>query len=178
MYYIDPHIHMISRVTDDYQRMAQCGCVAVTEPAFWAGFDRGSVDGFRDYFKQLIEFEPKRASWRATSTRSSRSSRRCGRGRSDRSAPSSTPTATRSTRSRQPSSRRSSSRRPTSCTRLATPRAQVGASWRAGMIDFAKALRDRHPDRARRTRRDPRCSAALRAKKSASSYRSFREIRL
>jgi len=32
MYYIDPHIHMISRVTDDYQRMAQCGCVAVTEP--------------------------------------------------------------------------------------------------------------------------------------------------
>jgi len=35
MYYIDPHIHMISRVTDDYQRMAQCGCVAVTEPAFY-----------------------------------------------------------------------------------------------------------------------------------------------
>ena len=32
--YIDPHIHMISRVTDDYQRMAQCGCVAVSEPAF------------------------------------------------------------------------------------------------------------------------------------------------
>jgi len=24
--YIDPHIHMISRVTDDYQRMALCGC--------------------------------------------------------------------------------------------------------------------------------------------------------
>src|SRR5437763_243970 len=41
--YIDPHIHMISRVTDDYQRMAQCGCVAVTEPAFWAGFDRARV---------------------------------------------------------------------------------------------------------------------------------------
>ena len=31
--YIDPHIHMISRVTDDYQRMAQCGCIAITEPA-------------------------------------------------------------------------------------------------------------------------------------------------
>ncbi len=59
--YIDPHIHMISRVTDDYQRMAQCGCVAVTEPAFWAGFDRGSVEGFRDYFRHLTEYEPKRA---------------------------------------------------------------------------------------------------------------------
>ncbi len=61
MYYIDPHIHMISRVTDDYQRMALCGCLAVTEPAFWAGFDRGSAEGFRDYFRHLTEFEPKRA---------------------------------------------------------------------------------------------------------------------
>jgi predicted metal-dependent TIM-barrel fold hydrolase len=61
MYYIDPHIHMISRVTDDYQRMAQCGCVALSEPAFWAGFDRGSVEGFRDYFRHLTEYEPKRA---------------------------------------------------------------------------------------------------------------------
>ncbi len=61
MNYIDPHIHMVSRVTDDYQRMAQCGCVAISEPAFWAGFDRGSVDGFRDYFRQLTEVEPKRA---------------------------------------------------------------------------------------------------------------------
>ena len=59
--YIDPHIHMISRVTDDYQRMAQAGCVAVSEPAFWAGFDRGSAEGFRDYFRHLTEFEPKRA---------------------------------------------------------------------------------------------------------------------
>jgi uncharacterized protein len=59
--YIDPHIHMISRVTDDYQRMAQCGCVAVSEPAFWAGFDRGSAEGFRDYFHHLTEVEPKRA---------------------------------------------------------------------------------------------------------------------
>src|SRR5207249_8936875 len=59
--YIDPHIHMISLVTDDYQRMAQCGCVALTEPAFWAGFDRGSAEGFRDYFRHLVEVEPKRA---------------------------------------------------------------------------------------------------------------------
>ena len=61
MYYIDPHIHMISRVTDDYHRMAQCGCVAISEPAFWAGFDRGTADGFRDYFRHLTEVEPKRA---------------------------------------------------------------------------------------------------------------------
>src|SRR5262245_45322440 len=59
--YIDPHIHMISRVTDDYQRMAQCSCAAVSEPAFWAGFDRGSAAAFHDYFRQLTEYEPKRA---------------------------------------------------------------------------------------------------------------------
>ncbi len=52
---------MVSRVTDDYARMAQAGCVAVSEPAFWAGFDRSSAQGFYDYFVQLTEFEPKRA---------------------------------------------------------------------------------------------------------------------
>lgn len=61
MKYIDPHIHMVSRTTDDYARMAQAGCVAITEPAFWAGFDRSSPKGFFDYFRQLTEFEPKRA---------------------------------------------------------------------------------------------------------------------
>src|SRR5207253_6380144 len=54
-------IHMVSRVTDDYQRMAQCGCMAISEPAFWAGFDRGSAMAFHDYFRQLTEYEPKRA---------------------------------------------------------------------------------------------------------------------
>lgn len=61
MKYIDPHIHMVSRITDDYVRLARAGCVAVSEPAFWAGFDRGSADAFADYFRQLTEFEPKRA---------------------------------------------------------------------------------------------------------------------
>jgi uncharacterized protein len=61
VYYIDPHIHMVSRTTDDYESLAKMGCVAVSEPAFWAGYDRGSVDGFRDYFRQLTTFEPKRA---------------------------------------------------------------------------------------------------------------------
>src|SRR5271166_4195129 len=59
--YIDPHIHMASRVTDDYKRMALAGCVLVSEPAFWAGFDRSGVEGFRDYFRQLTEYEGKRA---------------------------------------------------------------------------------------------------------------------
>src|SRR5947207_14420889 len=61
MNYIDPHIHMTSRVTDAYHRMALSGCAAISEPAFWAGFDRGSVDGFRDYFRHLTEVEPTRA---------------------------------------------------------------------------------------------------------------------
>jgi len=61
VFYIDPHIHMVSRITDDYVRMSRAGCVAVSEPAFWAGFDRGSAEAFRDYFRQLTEFEPKRA---------------------------------------------------------------------------------------------------------------------
>jgi predicted metal-dependent TIM-barrel fold hydrolase len=61
MRYIEPHGHMVSRTTDDYQDMAAAGCVAVSEPAFWAGFDRSSVDGFYDYFCQLTEHEPKRA---------------------------------------------------------------------------------------------------------------------
>ena len=59
--FIDPHIHMISRTTDDYQRMAYAQCAAVSEPAFWAGFDRGSAVAFHDYFRQLTEYEPKRA---------------------------------------------------------------------------------------------------------------------
>ncbi|HEX4119393.1 MAG TPA: TatD family hydrolase [Verrucomicrobiae bacterium] len=61
MRYIEPHAHMVSRTTDDYVALATAGCQAVCEPAFWAGFDRTSVDGFYDYFRQLTEYEPKRA---------------------------------------------------------------------------------------------------------------------
>ena len=61
MRYIDHHAHMVSRTTDDYQQMALTGCVAVTEPAFWAGWDRSTADGVEDYFRQLTDFEPKRA---------------------------------------------------------------------------------------------------------------------
>ena len=61
MKYIDHHAHMVSRTTDDYAQLALTGCVAVTEPAFWAGWDRSSADGMEDYFRQLTDFEPKRA---------------------------------------------------------------------------------------------------------------------
>lgn len=52
---------MVSRTTDDYLALATAGCGAVCEPAFWAGFDRSSAGGFHDYFRQLTEYEPKRA---------------------------------------------------------------------------------------------------------------------
>ncbi|MDF1552336.1 MAG: TatD family hydrolase [Deferrisomatales bacterium] len=58
---IDPHIHMVSRTTDDYRALALAGIRTLTEPAFWAGFDRGCAAGFRDYFEQLTVAEPARA---------------------------------------------------------------------------------------------------------------------
>lgn len=61
MRYIEPHAHMVSRITDDYLAMVTAGCQAVCEPAFWAGFDRSSAAGFYDYFRQLTDYEPKRA---------------------------------------------------------------------------------------------------------------------
>jgi hypothetical protein len=61
VYLIQPHYHAIARTTDDYERMAQAGVVAVAEPAFWAGFDRRYVGTFVDYFRQISEFEPTRA---------------------------------------------------------------------------------------------------------------------
>lgn len=60
MNFIDPHIHIASRTTDDLATMAKMGCRIVGEPAFWMGFDRTGVSSFRDYFRQLTEWEPKR----------------------------------------------------------------------------------------------------------------------
>ena len=61
MEYIDMHAHMVSRTTDDYEQMAMAGCRVVSEPAFWAGFDRRSPEAFADYFHELTAFEPQRA---------------------------------------------------------------------------------------------------------------------
>jgi uncharacterized protein len=58
----DPHIHMTSRTTDDYQRMAEAGVQAVVEPAFWLGQPRTNPGSFTDYFDSLIGWEPFRAS--------------------------------------------------------------------------------------------------------------------
>lgn len=61
MQYIDPHIHMISRTTDDYVAMKAAGIVAVIEPAFWLGQPRTSVGSFQDYFSSLVGWERFRA---------------------------------------------------------------------------------------------------------------------
>ncbi|WP_067815253.1 TatD family hydrolase [Actinomadura kijaniata] len=58
----DPHIHMTSRTTDDYERMRDAGVRAVVEPAFWLGQPRTSPDTFADYFDSLLGWEPYRAS--------------------------------------------------------------------------------------------------------------------
>jgi predicted metal-dependent TIM-barrel fold hydrolase len=57
----DPHIHMTSRTTDDYEAMAAAGVRAVVEPAFWLGQPRTSVGSFVDYFDALLGWEPFRA---------------------------------------------------------------------------------------------------------------------
>ncbi len=59
---IDPHIHMVSRTTDDYQAMREAGVVAVIEPAFWVGQPRTTAGTFLDYFASLIGWERFRAS--------------------------------------------------------------------------------------------------------------------
>ncbi|MEU0566178.1 TatD family hydrolase [Nonomuraea sp. NPDC005983] len=57
----DPHIHMTSRTTDDYERMHAAGVRAVVEPAFWLGQPRTNVGSFLDYFDGLLGWEPYRA---------------------------------------------------------------------------------------------------------------------
>lgn len=58
----DPHIHMSSRTTADYEAMAAAGIAAIVEPAFWLGQPRTHVGTFEDYFASLLGWEPFRAS--------------------------------------------------------------------------------------------------------------------
>lgn len=60
--WIDPHAHMTSRTTDDYQAMANAGVVALIEPAFWLGQPRTEVGSFKDYYSSLVGWERFRAS--------------------------------------------------------------------------------------------------------------------
>ncbi|SFB92408.1 TatD family hydrolase [Streptomyces aidingensis] len=57
----DPHIHMTSRTTDDYEAMYAAGVRAVTEPSFWLGQPRTGPGSFRDYFDALVGWERFRA---------------------------------------------------------------------------------------------------------------------
>ena len=61
MMFIDPHAHMISRTTDDYEAMARAGVVAVIEPAFWLGQPRTYVGTYVDYLSTIVGFERFRA---------------------------------------------------------------------------------------------------------------------
>ena len=60
--YFDPHIHMTSRTTDDYEAMAKAGIRGIIEPAFWLGQPRTQLGTFVDYFSSLLGFERYRAS--------------------------------------------------------------------------------------------------------------------
>ncbi|WP_372638465.1 TatD family hydrolase [Fodinibius sp.] len=61
MKFIDPHVHMISRTTDDYEAMRQAGVVAVIEPAFWLGQPRTDASSMLDYFSMIVGWERFRA---------------------------------------------------------------------------------------------------------------------
>jgi predicted metal-dependent TIM-barrel fold hydrolase len=61
MRFIDPHIHMSARTTDDYERMAAAGIVALIEPAFWLGQPRTQVGSYIDYLSSLVGWERFRA---------------------------------------------------------------------------------------------------------------------
>ncbi len=58
----EPHAHMTSRTTDDYQAMFDSGVRAMVEPAFWLGQPRTYAGSFVDYFNSLLGFERFRAS--------------------------------------------------------------------------------------------------------------------
>lgn len=57
----EPHIHMTSRTTDDYEALYASGVRALVEPAFWLGQPRTTVGSFVDYFSSLVGWERFRA---------------------------------------------------------------------------------------------------------------------
>ncbi len=61
MNFIDPHVHMYSRTTDDYEKMSLSGIKTVIEPSFWLGQQRTSYKTLEDYWEHIISFERQRA---------------------------------------------------------------------------------------------------------------------
>ena len=59
--YFDPHIHMYSRTTDDYDNMSKAGIEVIVQPSFWLGAPRRFVGTFEDYWEHMITFETVRA---------------------------------------------------------------------------------------------------------------------
>ena len=57
----DPHIHMYSRTTDDYDAMSKAGIEVIVQPSFWLGSPRRHVGTYEDYREHMITFETKRA---------------------------------------------------------------------------------------------------------------------
>ena len=59
--FFDPHIHMYSRTTDDYDAMSKAGIEVIVQPSFWLGAPRRFVGTFEDYWEHMITFETSRA---------------------------------------------------------------------------------------------------------------------
>ncbi len=61
MIIIEPHIHMYSRTTDDYESMYKAGIRVTVEPSFWLGTNRRYAGTFFDYYELILKFETERA---------------------------------------------------------------------------------------------------------------------
>jgi len=59
--FFDPHIHMYSRTTDDYEKMSLSGIEVIVQPSFWLGSPRTHVGTFVDYWEHIISYETSRA---------------------------------------------------------------------------------------------------------------------
>jgi uncharacterized protein len=54
---VEPHIHMLSRTTDDYRAMYDAGIRCCVEPAFWLGTPRHYAGTFFDYYELILDYE-------------------------------------------------------------------------------------------------------------------------
>ena len=52
---VEPHVHMLSRTTDDYTAMYNAGIRCVVEPSFWQGSNRRHAGTFFDYFRLSLD---------------------------------------------------------------------------------------------------------------------------